>query len=201
MQHGNAVPASRSEPVIPSPVHASFPTVSGHVFHYATPAHSVLTLEDIAHALSNLCRYGGHTRTFYSYAQHAVLVSRLVPPADRLAALLHDAPKAVLGNVQTALKPLLPDYRAMEERVLQAIHQRFGLPWPVPASIHAAALIVRATERRDLMPQHTAAWPELDGIQPLDQPILPMSPDTARRNFFARYRDLTPGREPHLALV
>ncbi len=173
------------------PVHPTFLTQSGHLFHYLTPLHSELTVVDIAHALAHLCRFGGHTKAFYSYAQHAVLVSRLVPAGDALAALFYDAPKAVLGNVQTALKPLLPDYQALEERMLRAVYQKLGLSLPAPPSLRPAALVVRATERRDVLPQSDLHWPELDGVSPLDERIVPLGPEAAREAFLRRHRELT----------
>lgn len=177
-----------------APIHPTFLTQSGNVFHFASPAHSILTIEDIAHSLAHLCRFGGHTSSFYSFAQHGVMVSRLVPHSDALAALCHDAPKAVLGAVQTSLKPLLPDYRAIEARVLEAVHQRLHLPYPPPASIRPAALIVRATERRDLLPEHHQEWPELAGVRPLAEHIVPLSAEAAREAFLARYHELTAQR-------
>ena len=192
----NLAPAVSPDPApVATPVHPTFLTQSGHVFHFALPGHSMLSVEDIAHSLANLCRFGGHTTPFYSFAQHAVLTSRLVPPGDALAALFHDAPKAVLGNVQTALKPLLPDYCALEARVLQAIHQKLHLPWPVPASIRTAGLVLRATERRDLLPPHELAWPELAGVTPLPGRLVPLPPEVAREAFLQRYHELTVQRE------
>ncbi len=193
--------AKTKDEVSPAPpVHPTFLTQSGHLFHYLTPLHSELTVVDIAHALGHLCRFGGHTKAFYSYAQHAVLVSRLVPAADALAALFYDAPKAVLGNVQTALKPLLPDYQALEERMLRAMYQKLNLAWPAPPSLRPAALVVRATERRDVLPQSDQHWPELDGISPLDERIVPLAPEAARAAFLRRHQELTPARV-RLALV
>jgi len=173
-----------------APIHPSFLTSSGTVYNYRSPLHSPLTVEDIAHALAHQCRYGGHAVRFYSYAQHAVLVSRLVPDEDALAALMYDGPKAVLGNVQTALKPLLPDYTDLEARVRVAIYAMVRLPAEPPASIATAALVVRATEHRDVLAPTRHDWPELRGVRPMEAVIEPLAPEAARAAFLARYAEL-----------
>lgn len=93
-------------------------------------------IEDIAHSLSMQCRYNGHTREFYSVAEHSVHVARWVmaqygtPQIKRRAgrtALLHDAAEAYLGDVARPIKWRLPGYAQMEEQVAAAIADEFGL--------------------------------------------------------------------------
>jgi len=89
-------------------------------------------VEDVAHALSLICRAGGHIRHFYSVAQHSLnclyeAKARGHRREVQLACLLHDAGEAYLSDVIRPVKALLPDYRQLEKRVEEAVHMAFGL--------------------------------------------------------------------------
>lgn len=165
-------------------------TRSGGYFDILSPEVSPIDIIDIAHALSNLCRFTGHTHHFYSVAQHSVLVSRLVPPKFQMAALLHDAAEAYLGDVTSPLKALLPEYKRIERRVEAAILDRFGLPSWLPLEVKHADLVMLATERRDLMPATPEKWAILEGIGPTTERIRYMPPLEAFKLFLHRFRVL-----------
>lgn len=176
------------EPVNPS----TLLTASGVYVDFLDPHASPLAIEDIAHGLAHCCRFAGQCREFYSVAQHSVLVARIVPPAHRLAALLHDASEAYLGDVTRPLKAFLGRYREIEDAMQSAILGRFGVA-DMPPTVKHADLVVLATERRDLMraPAPDRRWPVLDGIEPLEARIVPESPDVARRRFLTLFNALT----------
>lgn len=88
-----------------------------------------IRLEDIAHALSNLCRFTGHTSRFYSVAEHCVHASRVAAEWATREALLHDASEAYLQDIPTPIKQCngMEFYRAAEKRAQRAVSARFGV--------------------------------------------------------------------------
>ena len=147
-------------------------------------------IEDIAHSLSNLCRFNGHTSTFYSVAQHSVLVSCIVPREHALAALLHDAAEAYCGDVVSPLKALLPVYQAIHNDIERTIFLQLGLEYPAPACVRDADIVALATEVRDLMPNNPALWHNISDIEPHHEIIKPWTPESAKEVFLQRYFDL-----------
>ena len=169
-------------------------TSGGTYFHFLEPERSAIDIETIAHALAHICRFTGHTATFYSVAQHSVLVSHLVPPEHALAGLLHDAAEAYLGDVAAPLKMLLPDYKAIEATVETAVLGRFGLPGKLPPEVKEADRLALAIEQRALMPMHDDVWecethPDYNRIKG-HMVITPTHPVVARRLFMARFFEL-----------
>lgn len=162
-------------------------TVRGVYFDFFEPQAHAFYIDEIAHALSNICRFGGHTREFYSVAQHSVLVSRIVPAEHALAALLHDAPEAYVGDVMRPLKNLLSDYREIEQRVEAALFADLGIPYPLPDCVKRADLVALATEQRDLMPPHDDEWALIKDITPQSEPIVALPPALAKRAFLDRF--------------
>lgn len=165
-------------------------TYLGHQFDFGRPETSIIDIRDIAHALSQICRFTGHTRFHYSVAQHSVLVSRLVEPKLALAGLLHDAAEAYLGDVSTPLKHMLPDYKLLEYRVERVIVDRFGLSIDMFKACKHADLEMLAREKQDLM-EDDEPWALLRAIEPPEFRIRPMEPRQARMVFLHRYRELT----------
>jgi len=128
--------------------------LSGRRLDLLDPSPLDVEVEDIAHGLARVARWNGQTKGahIYSVAQHALLVEALartkVPRLDvkgRLAVLLHDAPEYVIGDMISPFKAVIGDsYKAVEHRLLAAIHRRFGLPAPLPATLQS---LIKAADR------------------------------------------------------
>ena len=103
-------------------------TYTGKKFEFLKPSNEMIDVEDISHALSFTCRFGGHCKEFYSVAQHCCLVASIVEPKYRLWALLHDAPEAYLVDLPSPLKAHINgDYQKIEDIVETAIIKRFDV--------------------------------------------------------------------------
>ena len=166
-------------------------TASGRHFDYLDPRPEDIHILDIAQGLAAESRYNGHTRGFYSVAQHAWLTSQIVPRERALEALLHDATEAYCKDIPRPLKELLSDYQAIEARVDLTIRATFGLPLDMTPAVKHADLVLLATERRDLMPADATPWPILASIEALPRKIVPMQPSRAQSLFLKRYIELT----------
>lgn len=103
-------------------------TSLGDKFWYTSEGVEGIEPEAIAHSLANICRYSGHSRFFYSVAEHSVNVARLLPRHKRLWGLLHDAGEAFLMDIPSPAKQLLPDYKYLEGQIMSRIAKRFNLP-------------------------------------------------------------------------
>jgi len=171
--------------------HAWILTHTGRRFTPLQPVAADIDIRDIAHALSNVGRFAGHTHHFYSVAQHSVHTSQIVAPENALAALLHDATEAYIADIASPIKPFIDNYIDIEGRLWDCIADRYGLARKLPAEVKQADLVMLATERRDLMPDHPDEWPVLRGIQPLPMQINPLLPGAAKTLFLQRWKELT----------
>jgi uncharacterized protein len=118
--------------------------LSGRRLDLLDPSALDVEIEDIAHGLARVARWNGQTsgQHIFSVAQHTLLVDAIarrrasLDARARLAILLHDAPEYVIGDMITPFKSVLGDaYKAIERRLLAAIHLRFGLPAALPAEL------------------------------------------------------------------
>jgi hypothetical protein len=172
-----------------------FRTFTGRRVHSLSPSPDEIDIDDIAHSLSQQCRFLGHTDGFYSVAQHSVLVSELVPQVDALWGLLHDAAEAYLCDLPAPIKsePEMHVYRAAETRLLAAVASKFGLNPVIPYSVKQADRIVLATEFRDVTTVDDLDWIVGEcGFAPSDSlPIVPWPSIVAEDRFLRRYWELT----------
>ena len=128
--------------------------LSGRRLDLLDPSPLDIEMSDIAHGLARVARWNGQTHgpNIFSVAQHTLLVEAVLrqqaPRADdrvRLAALLHDAPEYVIGDMISPFKAVIGgDYKVIEHRLLAAIHLRFGLPAKLPETL---TTLIKASDR------------------------------------------------------
>lgn len=133
-------------------------TSTGRQFFPMDPRPDEIHIEDIAAALSKMCRFSGHSTRFYSVAEHCVLLSQAASPSVAFDALMHDASEAYLSDVIRPIKPFLANYREIEERLERAIAERFSLTWPLPAEVKRLDNAILADERDQAMATPPADW-------------------------------------------
>ena len=173
-------------------------TFTGKTFQPLAPVWADIDVRDIAHALSNQCRYSGHTRFRYSVGEHSVRVSELLESKGygkpvQLWGLLHDASEAYLVDLPTPLKqhPIFAEiYRKAEAALMRAVCRRFSLPEKEPAPVRVADQVLLATEVRDQMHGDRPYWKKIRA-RPLPERIRPWGSDVAEWEFLRRYRELT----------
>lgn len=112
-------------------------TRGGARFNLTRPHPAAVTSTDIAHALSRIPRFNGHTTAFYSVAQHSLLVQQFASPRARPYALLHDAHEAYTGDITTGVKTFLRGLTELQDRLDACIHSAFGLAWPPTPEVEA----------------------------------------------------------------
>lgn len=182
--------------------------LSGRRLDLMDPSPLDIEIEDIAHGLARVARWNGQTsgEHAFSVAQHSLLVldihCKLEPEArqtDRMMALLHDGPEYVVGDMISPFKAVMGgDYKSVEDRLLAAIHLRYGLPAKTPA------LLKKAIKRADSM----AAWLEAtalagfsheeatrfftrpESVEPASGLIKPMAPRKAQAAFLDAFHQL-----------
>jgi hypothetical protein len=193
----------------PAPPRAWQRMLSGRRLDLLDPSPLDVEIADIAHGLARVARWNGQTHGAHSFsvAQHSLLVEAICghlnpdwPREARLMALLHDAPEYVIGDMISPFKAVMGDaYKAVEARLLAAIHLRFGLPAATPAALKRKikqadmiAAFVEATElagfdrqealryfgRPQALPRSVTAWLE------------PRQTETAQEDFLRRFAEL-----------
>lgn len=139
-------------------------TSSGIAFYPYDPKEEQIDIHDIAHALSHLCRFGGHSKFFYSVAQHSILVSDYLKqeghsPLIQLYGLLHDATEGYMVDIPTPIKQGLPDYKKAEDVLHDVIWNALDLPHPTKeewAIIKEVDVLFQHHEANVLLPK--ASW-------------------------------------------
>jgi hypothetical protein len=177
---------------ISTPVVPLMCTYSGKRFNPIDPNVDDISIVDIAHSLSNVCRYGGQCKEFYSVAQHSVICSWEAEYPLKKKLLLHDASEGYIGDIIAPLKvtPQYESYREIEDGLMVAIYKRFGLEPDTSEEaeeIHRIDLLVRHTEMRDFGSIPLEFWVD---EEKLDYRIDPLSPQDSKILFLKAFANL-----------
>jgi predicted HD phosphohydrolase len=196
-----------------------FLTYTGKKFFPFQPNVADICLEDIAHSLSRICRFNGHTQEFYSVAQHSAEMAQMAvrdgePVEVARWCLLHDAAEAYLADLYRPIKAniawTVPNgkqaeygdwssafvpFENVESRLLYAIARRFDLLLPIPAKVAEYDERMLATERRDLLRPGGPAWENFTA-QPYPPPfrLYPVNPYAAEGFFLSMFQTLFGGQ-------
>jgi len=180
--------------------------LSGRRLNLIDPSPLDVEVDDIAHGLARVARWNGQTngRHAFSVAQHTLVVAAIAaetaPRMDargRLAVMLHDAPEYVIGDLISPFKAMLDgEYRAVEARLLAAIHRRFGLPTVLPARLMAQIKVAdRVAAYHEAV--RLAGFSEAEAMRYFGRPrgidasrldLDPWPAQTAERRFLQRFR-------------
>jgi len=169
---------------------------TGKKFWPLDPKPEEVDIKDISHSLAFQCRFNGHVKTFYSIAQHSVLVSKLVPEDQALAGLFHDASETYTGDIISPLKRFLPpEFKEIERKIEDTIFEHFKITNINHAEIKKADKIALFTEMRDLMEQPPDKWEDQDLFEPHPEKLVPLGPEEAKKQFLERYSELIQKRQ------
>lgn len=167
-------------------------TFTGRRFYPLDPRVAEVDVLDIAHALSLQCRFAGHTKKFYSVAEHSVRVSYEVPDSLALEALFHDASEAYLVDIPRPIKPYLAGYGAAEQRLMTVIAAAVGFTWPMHPRVRWADDKLLAIEAHSLMAGPFDEW-HLSYTRDIPEGDLitdPHGPVTSQEMFMMRFREI-----------
>lgn len=171
-------------------------TYERHRVNVFAPSALEFDIVDIAHHLALQCRFNGSLKSFYSVAQHAVMVSHLVPPEHAFAGLMHDATEAYISDLPKPIKRVMTQYQQVEAVLWEAIAAWAGLPVELPACVHEADGLALIWEARCFQ-KGGPMW--LPDSVPLNIPHevmrkvsrMPLGWQSAERLFLDRYTELT----------
>lgn len=164
-------------------------TYSGKQFFPLSVYEDDIVIEDIAHALSNTCRYSGHSLFFYSVAEHSYIISKMVPSEYALEGLLHDAAEAYLTDIPRPIKPMLPEYVKMEHILENVISNKYDLMFPWPKEVKESDNRMLKTEYNQIMDHNGPEW-EFYGEAYEDVIINGWTPTYAKEKFLERFNEL-----------
>ena len=164
-------------------------TYTGKKFYPFAPKEDDVSIADIAHALSNICRFNGHCKTNYSVAEHSVRVSGILPPKLRLLGLMHDSPETYTTDMPSLIKHALPELQYAEKRILEVILHKYSINYTPEdwRAVKVADNAILAAECRDLG-INTDGWSLPEPADPMK--IVPSGHEEAEDAFLHAFQAL-----------
>lgn len=144
-------------------------------------------ISDVAHSLSNQCRYAGHSDIFYSVAQHSVLASQMVTSDVALETLMHDCGESVMPDIPRPVKHFVKGVREFDDMVSASMFKFFNLTWPLDKKVVEADNRMLATEARQFMKNSNIDEWDIGDIEPYNFIITSWRPEFAKQMFLDRY--------------
>lgn len=159
----------------------SIRTISGQYVNVFEPNPDTLLIEDIAHALSNQCRFGGHLPRFYSVAQHSLLCYMVAKEEEKYDALMHDASEAYLLDFPKPIKLEIAQYNDIEHNLMMVLSQKFNFNYPKSDEVERVDHYLLEWEWNSVMLFGTKS------ANPNFPPIDCLTPEEARKAFMIAY--------------
>jgi hypothetical protein len=160
-------------------------TYTGIQFFPLDPRIEEIDIEDIAHALSMTCRFGGHCLNFYSVAEHCCLMYDKASDKNKFHALMHDASEAYITDVPRPLKPSLTNYKEIETHLMNKICEKYDLDLKMPAEVKTLDVAILFAEANQNMSPASFEWEGV--VEPLDVELRFWSPTKAKVEFLNRF--------------
>jgi len=165
-------------------------TVSGRMIDVERFEVSAFDPRDVAHSLSMQCRFNGHTKRFYSVAEHCLYVADLCHGAGVDAefwGLMHDAAEAYIGDVTRPMKSLAPRLDEVEVKILHTIAKACGLSWPAPTVVWASDNRMLAAEAEQLLEATAIEFPMINQVEPVNRAFHCLGPERAAEAWLSRF--------------
>lgn len=165
-------------------------TYTGRQFWPLDPRSEDIHHLDIAHALSNICRFGGHVEKFYSVAEHSVHMANYAPREFKLWALLHDATEAYIVDIPRPIKPFLTNYVEIESNLMGAIATKYNLSGAtMPVEVKLLDNRILFDEAKQNLKEPPVPW--ANQMEPLGVLLRYWEPEVARERWLDLFHQLT----------
>jgi uncharacterized protein len=171
---------------------------SGGTFYVLDPRPSDIKVEDIAHSLSNLCRFTGHGDRFYSVGEHSIHCARIArklgfSTLQQLYALGHDASESVMNDLARPVKQNIPQYKEIEDNVMKTMWEVMGLPEPSEEDYQIVKMLDNTLllhELTQLMKRDTTTYPDVEHFPVSVDLSVGYGAGESKQDFLAIYNEL-----------